>query len=327
MIEPPQPGFTGVVWEAMEPDRMARELRTGPGSVPLAEAGAAWGRLAESFGAAVVEYELVMATLRGAWQSTTSRDVLEKVTGLRDWLIEAAGAAADHAAKAHAQAAAYEVARLAMPDGGELAALAEAKRMLEAMTAGLGAPIRAVAAETDADADVAKAAASRVMRAYEAATEPLAMPWEQREPPALVSPAALAAEQTAAAAPPVTAGAVPPAAPGVVRAGGYGLGAIPRAKTAYQAPVFVQSAETETLTHTAPAPQPVPAGGSAVPLVPGAVGAAAAAQEQEYESPSGATAVGDALGAELGIVAAPAVLGAPEPGAVPQDRGTTGSAP
>lgn len=324
MIEPPQPGFTGVVWEAVEPERMARELTTGPGAVPLAEAGAAWGRLAESFGTAVVEYEQIVASLRGAWQSTTSRDVLDRVSRLRDWLMEAASAAADHAVKAQTQAAAYEVARLAMPDGGELAALAEAKRLLEAMTAGLGAPIQAVAARTDADSDVAKATASRVMRAYEAATEPLAMPWEQREPPALVSAAALEAEQSGQAAATAVAGSTAPGTVGMIRPAGFGLGAIPRAKTAYQTPVPVQAPVAEAVTQATPATQPVPAGGgSSVPLLPGAVGAAGSAQEQEYEAQTGAAPVGDALGADLGIVAAPAVLGAPESMATPSDRGAT----
>ncbi|WP_216911461.1 PPE family protein [Nocardia noduli] len=323
MIEPPPPGFTGVVWEAMEPERMAAELTTGPGAVPLAEAGTAWGRLAESFGAAVVEYELVMTSLRGAWQSTTSREVIDRVSGLRDWLVEAAGAAAEHAVKAQTQAAAYEVARLAMPDSGELAVLAQAKMLLETFTAGLGAPIHAVSAHTDADSDVAKAAASRVMRAYESATEPLAMPWEQREPPVLVSPVALEAEQSgqAAAMPAVGSTAAVAAA---IRPAGFGLGAIPRVKTAYQAPVLAQSSETETVTRTAATVAPVAAPGSSIPLVPGAIGAAGAGQDQEYEPHAGVSAVGDALGSEPGIVAGPAVLGAPEPAAVPQNRGTAG---
>ncbi|WP_280450330.1 PPE domain-containing protein [Nocardia cyriacigeorgica] len=189
MIEPPQPGFTGVVWEARQPDRLARDLGTGPGSLPMAEAAAAWVQLAAELGTAVVDFERVVLGLRGVWQSGTSREVLDKVSRLREWLTEAASAAANNAVRAETQVAAYEVARLAMPDSAEIQAIQEIQRLLEQVGSALGAPIQAVAATTDADADAAKAAASRVMRGYESASAPLAQPWVQQPPPVIVAAA------------------------------------------------------------------------------------------------------------------------------------------
>ncbi|TLG11447.1 PPE domain-containing protein [Nocardia cyriacigeorgica] len=325
MIEPPQPGFTGVVWEARQPDRLARELGTGPGSLPMAEAAAAWVQLAAELGTAVVDFERVVLGLRGAWQSGTSREVLDKVSRLRDWLTEAAGAAASNAVRAETQVAAYEVARLAMPNSAEIQAIQEIQRLLEQVGSALGAPIQAVAATTDADADAAKAAASRVMRGYESASEPLARPWTQQPPPVIVPAAALEAEQVPAAAPqPATPAALPPVTPGMFAPGGGGLGPIPRAKTTYQAAACTESATTETVEVVAP--QQVPASHGTVPLVPGSPFAAAAgAQEEEYQSRAGDAGT-DVLGDNLGIVSAPAVLGAPEPAAPQTGRTAPGGA-
>ena len=66
----------------------------------MAEAGATWSRLATTFGAAAAEYEAIIVSLRGAWQSATSAGVHDRVSALRDWLAGAAQAAAANAAKA-----------------------------------------------------------------------------------------------------------------------------------------------------------------------------------------------------------------------------------
>ncbi|MBB5912847.1 PPE-repeat protein [Nocardia transvalensis] len=307
MIEPPQPGFTGVVWPAREPDRLARDLTTGPGAVPMAEAGAAWSRLAATFGAAVVEYDQIVASLRGAWQSQTSGPVLDKVSTLRDWLTDAAAAATANAQRAGVQAAAYEVARMSMPNAGELAALQAIQQVLQQLGISLGSPLKAVAAGADEDTDMAKAAAARVMQTYEGATEPLAMPWHQEQPPVIAPAAALEAEQAtaaqsaAAAADMAAAAGVPriamPSLPGPVT--------VPRVLTAYQAPAFAKAAQAaETVV-----PQTTPAqatSSSPLPYAPMAP-AANAAQEEEYEPRAGYA--GEDIGADLGIVAAPAVLG------------------
>ncbi|WP_433523144.1 PPE domain-containing protein [Nocardia pseudovaccinii] len=322
MIEPPQPGFTGVVWGAREPERLARELSTGPGAVPMAEAGAAWTRLAAGFGTAVAEYELIVASMRGAWQSTTSGPVLERISRLRDWLADAATTAGNNAARAETQAAAYELARLTMPHTAEIQAIQAVQRMLESIGGALGAPLEAVAARADTDADMAKAAAARVMQTYEAATEPLATPWIQQDPPVIASPAALAAEEASASAAAATSAmpALPAITPGMFMPGG--IGAVPTLTKLqpYRAPVFTEAPTPVEVT----TPQPVPAStasSSALPMVPGAMAAGGGAEEEDY-APRAAAVTGDAIGADLGIAAAPAVLGAPE---APAATGRTAS--
>ncbi|WP_225729879.1 MULTISPECIES: PPE domain-containing protein [unclassified Nocardia] len=317
MIEPPQPGFTGVVWEAREPDRLTRELTTGPGAIPMAEAGATWTRLAASFAAAGIEYDQIINTLQGAWDSDTSGVVLDKISTLRDWLHDAARSAGENALHAEKQAAAYQLARLTMPNALDIEAIQQAQRALESIGAALGAPIKAVAAQTDSDADLAKAAASRVMRTYEAATEPLAIPWQQERPPTVATPVALAAEQAGAQAQPtVPTGTMP-----VGLVGGFAPPQIPlppRTLTAYRAPVYAQAAHTteEAEHHTVPITnQAAATTAAALPpgaMVPGAAGILSA-QEQDYEPRASAVERTDAIGAELGIVSAPSVLGAPEP--------------
>ncbi|WP_433599714.1 PPE domain-containing protein [Nocardia sp. CA-135953] len=322
MIEPPRPGFTGVVWGAREPDRLARELSTGPGAVPMAEAGAAWTRLAAGFGTAVTEYELIVASMRGAWQSTTSGPVLDRISRLRDWLADAATAAGNNAVRAETQAAAYELARLTMPHTAEIEAIQTVQRMLESISGALGAPLEAVAARADTDADMAKAAAARVMQTYEAATEPLATPWIQQDPPVIASSAALAAEEASAPASAATSAmpALPAITPGMFMPGG--IGAVPTLTKLRpnRAPVFTEApAPVEVTT-----PQTVPtstASANALPMVPGAMAAAGGAEEEEY-APRAAAVTGDAIGADLGIAAAPAVLGAPE---APAATGRTAS--
>ncbi|MER7453412.1 PPE domain-containing protein [Nocardia beijingensis] len=310
MIEQPQHGYTGVVWEAREPDRLARELTIGPGAVPMAETGAAWGRLATTFGAAVIEYEQIVESLREAWQSKASGPVLASISRLRDWLTDTANSAAANAGRAETQAAAYEVARLAMPNAGDLASIRAVQQTLEQVGAALGAPLRAIAASTHEDADLAKATAARVMRTYEGATEPLAEPWQQDQPPVLTSATALQAEQGVAAghAEAAASARMPlvamPAMPGPV--------VVPRVRTAYRTRVFVAAETVEAAKTTIP--QGVPSStGTQLPVVAGPTAATAsgATQEQGREARAG-YAEPDVLGADVGITAAPAVLGAAE---------------
>ncbi|WP_429428384.1 PPE domain-containing protein [Nocardia sp. GAS34] len=314
-----------MVWEAREPDRLARELVTGPGAVPMAEAGAAWGRLATSFGAAVLEYEWIVESLRRAWQSQTSGPVLDSVSRLRDWLVDATNSATANAARAEAQAAAYEVARLVMPNAGDLAALQAVQQTLEQVGAALGAPLRSIAASTDENADLAMAAAARVMRTYEGATEPLALPWQQDQPPVLTSSAALQAEQADAAGQTEAAAAASARMPVMALPAMPGLVGAPRVQTAYQAPVFVEADATQSVETVVP--QAVPQStGAQLPMAAGPMSAVAGgAQEQEYETRAGYTGT-EALGADLGIVAAPAVLGATEPPSTGQATATGGAA-
>ncbi|WP_067646757.1 PPE domain-containing protein [Nocardia harenae] len=323
MIEPPQPGFTGVVWEARPPQRLAEELATGPGSVPMAEAAHAWTRLAGAFGAAVLEYEHALEELRGAWQSGRSGEVMETITTLRQWLIEVAGAAAGNAARMQAQVAAYEIAMIAMPNQVDIEAIQQAQRAVESIGTALGGPIKAVAAQTDTEADQAKAVASRVMRSYEAATEPLALAWEQQHPPRIAPEQPLQAEQSVNAA---------STAPGVgtrVAAASVAMPAIPmtgipampvRELGGYRAPMVAQAATAAVEPVPRATPVPASPAGQSMPMAPLAQGAAA---QEASRFPRAALPgeTDDHLGAEVGIQAAPAVLGAVTPGGYQAEGG------
>lgn len=319
MIEPPRPGFTGVVWPARPADRLARDLTAGPGGIPMAEAVQAWTRLAASFGAAVVEYERAVLDMRGAWGSGRSNEVLQRISTLRDWLVEAATTATANAVRFQSQVAAYEVARLAMPHTADIEQIQQIQRMLEAVGGMLGAPLEAVAAETDKDADLAEAVAARVMENYEKATEPLASPWQHPTPPVIAPDTALAAEHAATAP-----GASPPAPAmrGGMPSGSMGMpigsvpipAAMPRVPVAYTAPVYAQSA---TAREVVPQNSSIAAGGSAqaAPFAPGAMGAGANSGGQEAARFPRAGLSGnedDHLTGEGELRAAPAVLGGVE---------------
>ncbi|MEU1985375.1 PPE domain-containing protein [Nocardia sp. NPDC019395] len=319
MIEPPQPGFTGVVWPARPADRLARDLAAGPGGVPMAEAAQAWARLAASFGAAVVEYEKAVSEVRGAWGSDRSNVVLQRISSLRDWLVEATGAATANAARFQVQVAAYEVARLAMPAITDIEQIQQVQQILESVGGSMGAAIKAVAADADKDSDMAKAVASRVMENYEKATEPLALAWQQTQPPVIAPETALAAENAAA----VTPGPPPPGASAPVG----GLGGIPagfsvptaaRALSAYTAPAFAKSTAVQEVL-----PQPTGSGNASSaarsPIAPGMMGAAGGGGAQEPSRFPRASLPGDdeEFTGPGDIQAAPAVLGGVEAAATP----------
>ncbi|MEV5649104.1 PPE domain-containing protein [Nocardia sp. NPDC052254] len=318
MVEPPSDGFTGVVWEARPTERLARELTTGPGSVPMAEAAAAWGRLAVNFGAAVADYDRIVSEIRGHWQSEHSDDVVERIARMRDWLSDAATAAGRNAIHASEQAAAYEVARLAMPHVDEIAALEQAVHAVQAVGAALGAPIVGVAADISADQDVAKSGAARVMRTYEAATEPLAVPWQQVAPPALATADALAGERAAAAAESATSMPVAPAVPAMPIPAAFTM---PRALTGARMQTVARVAQASEFTAV---PSSTAASGVAAnQAVPAAAGpAGAAAQSEEEHTARAAATDGPAVGEfeiAAGLAAVPPVLGgvealAPAPG-------------
>ncbi|GGK57501.1 PPE domain-containing protein [Nocardia camponoti] len=320
MIEPPQPGFTGVVWEAREPQRLAVDLTTGAGAVPMADAAAAWSRLAVALGTAVLDYEQVLRELRQSWQSARSEQVWQRVSLLREWLIETATAAAANAARVQAQAAAYEIAKATMPGATELAAIAELQKAVESVGSVLGAPIKAVAASTDADADAATAVASRVMRGYEAATEPLATPWSHAQAPPIASETALIAE--GGGAQPKSGGAV--SMPGVAGIGSFALPSLPApVQTAYRAPVLAQSAAPVATPTPTPVATSAPAG--TAPLVPGAMPQGGVHEAPRFPRASLAFEESDQLVAEGEIQAAPAVLGGSERAQSQVSSTTTGS--
>jgi len=317
MVEPPAVGFTGVIWEARPTEQLARDLSTGPGAKPMADASAAWGRLGASFGAAALEYDQIVAKIRQSWSSDESEAVIERIARLRDWLGEAAAQAGRNATHAGSQAVAYEVAALTMPHVNELASLENAKRGVEQAGAALGAPMVGAAAQLDSEQGIAKANAARVMQSYESATAPLAMPWEHPQPPAIASGAALEAEQAAAQS--ASQPGRPSPAPSMVAPAGAFAGAtaaMPRAKTAYHAPTFAQSA---TAQERAPVQQSVPAsndsstGRMAPGMMPHGAGVSGDAERSGRAGAAAAPVAGDALGVDAGTNAAPPVLGAPDP--------------
>ncbi|APE33265.1 hypothetical protein BOX37_03995 [Nocardia mangyaensis] len=311
MIEPPQEGFTGVVWEARPPEKLAGDLTEGPGAAPLAAAGAGWARLAVELGSIALEYQQTLDGLRAAWNSAGSSAVLAKIEGLQAWLTEMAAVAAANAARAETQAAAYEVARLAMPNHGEIAAIRAVQDTIEQVGALLGAPVRGVGADNDAKGDIAHAAASRVMRGYESATEPLAQPWPAEQAPVIAPPAPLAAERASAAAHTPMVGPMGP----VLR----GITSLPTMRTAYHTPVHVQGGSAVTTTATVGTSNPVPVSSGHLPMAPGAMGAAAAGAEEEH-TPRAGVAVEPTTAPDdhIGILAAPAVLGVPDAPIVPE---------
>lgn len=329
MVEPTKPGFTDVVWEAREPEQLARDLVSGAGAVPAAEAGLAWARLSAGFGAAAIEYERILANLDTAWESQNSRAFIERIRALRDWFTESAAAAAGNAIKAETHAAAYEIARLAMPDAGEVEQIRDMQKLLETVGAAIGAPMLAQVAKADEDADAAKAVAARVMRTYEATTEPLATPWEHQAAPAVTAgmealteaPAAAPAEAEA----PQVSGGVPQMPIGPIN--------IPRVLTRISArgvtPVTNVTSEKTTVQ-----PVTVQQGVSSMPMAPAAAGGHGQDEEEHTVRPglAGVPGSDEALGLTSGMQVAPAVLGGVDPNAqrIPDiafNAASTGSEP
>ncbi|MEV0762970.1 PPE domain-containing protein [Nocardia sp. NPDC050435] len=312
MVEPPIPGFTGVVWEARPTEKLAQDLNTGRGAVPMAEAAQAWTRLAASFGGAVVEYDQIIKAIGESWRSETSPEIMDRITKLREWLLEAAGSAGQNAGKTGTQALAYQVAQLAMPHVAEVAALEQAKKTVEAIGVGLGAPLVGAAADIDAEQDLAKANAARVMRVYEEATKPLETPWTQSTPPVIAANTALAAEQAAAEVRPSTA--APTMALPTSFAAAFGrVAPMPRAQTAFT---------TQAVAAATAEPKPLPV--EAAPVAgdsssaanrmgaPAALAPASAMQDDDRSTlrAGAASAQPDKpFEVESGFAAAPAVLG------------------
>ncbi len=197
MASPWEAGFTGRVWEAVPADQLVREVTTGPGARPMAEAAGAFEGLAGGLAEAAVEYRAILVALGRGWRSQTGDAVLARVRTLHHWLDDTAVATAAIANHAAAQAAAYQSAAVAMPGAADLAVL---RQLTGALTHGaaLGSPVAGIAAELEDHAVTITSLAAEVMRQYEMATTPLAEPWPQQQPPVLTTETALAAEQRAA---------------------------------------------------------------------------------------------------------------------------------
>ncbi|MEV6562778.1 PPE domain-containing protein [Nocardia sp. NPDC051756] len=197
MVEAPQAGFTGTIWDAVPAEQLAHELTTGPGTTPMADVGLAYAELAVGLGAAGTEFRAILAVVGDVWGSTSNEDGLAQLAQLADWFDEVTAAAKENAATAAQQAVSYEVAQLTMPHVGEVAA---AVRTAADLLSGslLGAPLAGLLDTADHQVEALHAQAAQVMRTYEAASEKLAVPWEQDAAPAVSAGAALAAEQAPA---------------------------------------------------------------------------------------------------------------------------------
>ncbi|MBL1075176.1 PPE domain-containing protein [Nocardia sp. 2] len=324
VLEPTNPGFTGTVWEARPPEQLAKDLVTGAGAVPAAEAGLAWARLSAGFGSAAIDYERILETLDSAWESKNSGPFIERLRALRDWLGSAAAAAAANAVQAESHAAAYEIARLAMPDAGDVEKLQQFRELLEQVGSALGAPMLAKIALAESDADTVKAVASRVMRTYEAATEHLATPWEQQSPPP-ISAGLQTTENVVSAEEPVAnspQGGVP----------GYSMAPISIAPVKTEFRVRGNTDSTTAKTEQVVV-QPVTThqSGSAMPMAPAAMAGGQSDEEHTTREGLAGVAPTDAdLGLSSGMQVAPAVLGGLDPAAqrpavdIPFNAGTTG---
>ncbi|MFE3794631.1 PPE domain-containing protein [Nocardia tengchongensis] len=311
MLEPTKPGFTETVWESRPPEQLAGDLVTGAGAIPAAEAGLAWTRLSAGFAAAAVEYERILVILDSAWESKNSGPFIERIRALRDWLGASASAAAGNAAQAETHAAAYEIAKLAMPNVDEVEKLKDIQQLMQQLGLAGGLPLLGGLAGTETDVEKAKAEAARVMRTYEAATESLAKPWEHQAPPQ-VTAGLTPTEQPAT--PVETPEVTTPAMPSLpsLSLGSLNLPPMPVTQMRTSA---VEAKETTT-QRVVTQPVTVQQGGTA--MAPTAMGGAGQDSDEEHTPRAGLVGApaGDAeLGLTSGMQVAPAVLGGIDPAA------------
>ncbi|MFE5289001.1 PPE domain-containing protein [Nocardia sp. NPDC056611] len=310
MLEPTKPGFTETVWESKPPEELARELVTGAGAIPAAEAGLAWTRLSAGFAAAAVEYERILVILDSAWESKHSGPFIERIKALRDWMGASASAAAGNAVQAETHAAAYELAKLTMPDVDEVEKLKDLQQLMQQLGLAGGMPLLGGLAKTDMDADAAKAQAARVMRTYEAATESLAKPWEHQAPPQ-VTAGLTPAEQPVA---PVEAETPAVPAPSMPNLNLSSLNLPPMPLTQVRA-TTVEAKETTTQRVVT---QPVAVQQSGTTMAPTPMGNTGQSSDEEHTPRAGlvgAPTSDNELGLTSGMQVAPAVLGGLDPAA------------
>lgn len=309
-------GFTGRVWEATPADKLARDLATGPGAPPMVDAGIAFGELSTVLAEAAVEYQAILGDLADAWRSVGSEAAVQRLAELRNWLADAAEAAAVTAARAEAQAVAYTTALAAMPGEAERAVW-QAVNDVAAPQFPLGGSLLGAVASRESEAHAMRSIAAEVMRAYEAATAPVAQPWTQPAAPVVTNDAALLAERQAAAvrASVVDPSAVVPRLPietgTSVPAGTPTLAAALGDHVPVAAQAFAVHPDAET---AAPPPQLAPP--PMMPMVP-------AVAADDYHSParpvagSGSTAEPDAPDPGVAVAGTPAVLGGTTAGTIP----------
>ncbi|QIS02303.1 PPE domain-containing protein [Nocardia brasiliensis] len=325
MVEPPQAGFTGTIWEAVPAEQLAHELTTGPGAAPMAETGLAYAEFAAVLGEAGTEFRAILSAVGSAWGSDSSEDGLAQLAGLSTWFDSITGAATDIAALATEQAAAYELAKLGMPPVGELnAAVRSAEEMLHGGL--LGAPLAGLFDLAERQVDALGEQAAQVMRTYEAAGSKLAVPWQLEQAPAVSAGANLLAEQARRAA--GTPAAPEPAATPVPAEVGYAPAVSVDLSALDLTPPPTVPVGGESLVLTAlPQPgaflTPVPTTPGTLPVAtatpaalpppvvsPAATAASSAPTPGSRAAAAEAGEIGEQIVVDAGFATAPAVLGA-----------------
>lgn len=305
-------GFTGVIWEGRPADRLAHDLHDGPGPARLAESGLSWAKVGEELAEIAADYAKILADLGVHWQAASYNHAMTKLTQLAPWLAEAAQFALETSARAEAQAAATQVALIAMPNPVEIAVSKQIAQALEHTKIAPGSPLQAAASANDHAQHDQKQRASRVMESYEHASQPIEHPWHQQKLPEIVSSAALDAEQAAARE---AAQSARPVAPSGVTAGlaasaamGYGAGgsgSYVREKSKYAVTELASgAAAVAPLTPTPSSTEPVRASAPMAPMAP-ASAAAGDNQAQHRRAPATRADQASTAGASVGGVALP----------------------
>ena len=188
-------GFTNVVWESRSTEQLARDLTEGPGPSSVGEAGAAWIRVANEFAKISADYDRIIESVRGSWESNASEAVVHRLETFGKWLQAASLSAAANGRRAEEAAVANTVAILSMPSVSEAIEAKAAQDMMASLSAYNGAIVQGSFAEFDEAASAQQADAAAVMSRYEDAVAELAAPWEQPVPPQITNAAALKAEK------------------------------------------------------------------------------------------------------------------------------------
>lgn len=178
-------GVTGVVWLPRTATVNSSSLIAGAGAAPLAAASGAWQTIAASYADTAITVGRVMAVLAAGWEGEAANAAQARLGGFLAWTQDTSAKAAQIAALAGGEAAAYTTAALVMPSLPEIGAVKTAK--LAAMSSGGALNGSAEALEAaDRALDVR---AGLVMDAYEAATTPLAWNVSFDGPPTIVNDA------------------------------------------------------------------------------------------------------------------------------------------
>lgn len=204
-------GFTNVAWESRGTEQLARDLTTGPGSVSIGQAGAAWVRIGNELASVSQDFDRTVEKVKASFASAGADAAVDKLDAFTQWLQAASISAAANGQRSEEAAVAYSVAVLAMPSESEAMVAKTQREIMASLAAYNGAILNGQFAEFDEATDASHGTASSVMYQYEAACEPLATAWDQPLPPDVSNGAALRAERADKA--------------GAQRPGGAGVGA------------------------------------------------------------------------------------------------------